>query len=122
MQALRAVHIVFGWTAIGVNALAGVVALVAFGVPRARGRWVWVVTIVAEAMMMLEVVMGVVLLSGDRYEVERFHMFYGFVAFLTVGLAFQYRDAFRGRTELLYGLVGLFMMGLGLRAVVEVGA
>jgi len=122
MQALRAVHIVFGWTAIGANALAGVVALVAFGVPRARGRWVWVVTIVAEAMMMLEVVMGVVLLSGDRYEVERFHMFYGFVAFLTVGLAFQYRDALRGRAELLYGLVGLFMMGLGLRAVVEVGA
>jgi hypothetical protein len=28
----------------------------------------------------------------------------------------------RGRTELLYGLVGLFLMGLGIRAVFEVGA
>ena len=47
-------------------------------------------------------------------------MFYGFLVFLTVGLAFQYRDAMRGRTELLYGLVGLFLMGLGIRAVFNV--
>ena len=47
-------------------------------------------------------------------------MFYGFLAFLTVGLAYQYRKQMRGRRELLYGLVGLFMMGLGVRAVLQV--
>jgi hypothetical protein len=119
---LRDFHEVFGYVAIVANGLAGVVALVAWWARRFRGRWIWAVTIMAEAMMMVEVVVGVVLLSGDRYEASRFHMFYGFLAFLTVGLAYQYRDAMRGRVELLYGLVGLFMMGLGIRAVVEVTA
>ncbi|HUF85049.1 MAG TPA: hypothetical protein VMQ81_10705 [Acidimicrobiia bacterium] len=120
MTGLRDFHEVFGYVAIVANGFAGVVALMAWRARRLRGRWIWAVTIVAEAMMMVEVVIGVALLSGDRYEAPRFHMFYGFLAFLTVGLAYQYRDAMRGRVELLYGLVGLFMMGLGIRAVVEV--
>jgi hypothetical protein len=44
-------------------------------------------------------------------------MFYGFVAFVTVSIALASRDQMRGRQELLYGLVGLFLMGLGIRAV-----
>ncbi|MGQ0802270.1 MAG: hypothetical protein ACT4PI_00170 [Actinomycetota bacterium] len=112
----------FGYVAIVANGLAGVVALVAWRAQRVRGRGVWVVTIVAEAMMMVEVVIGVILVSGDRFVAARFHMFYGFLTFLTVGLAYQYRDAMRDRTELLYGLVGLFIMGLGIRAVVEVAS
>lgn len=120
MTGLRDFHEVFGYVAIVANGFAGVVALMAWRARRLRGRWIWAVTIVAEAMMMVEVVIGVALLSGDRYEAPRFHMFYGFLAFLTVGIAYQYRDAMRGRVELLYGLVGLFMMGLGIRAVVEV--
>jgi hypothetical protein len=119
---LRDFHEVFGYVAIVANGLAGVVALVAWRVQRVRGRGVWVVTIVAEAMMMVEVVIGVILVSGDRFVAARFHMFYGFLTFLTVGLAYQYRDAMRARTELLYGLVGLFIMGLGIRAVVEVAS
>jgi hypothetical protein len=120
VKGLRDFHDVFGYVAIVANGLAGVVALAAWRARRLRGRRVWAVTIVAEAMMMVEVVIGVILVSGDRYEAARFHMFYGFLAFLTVGLAYQYRDSLPGRTELLYGLVGLFMMGLGIRAVVEV--
>ena len=120
MTRLRDFHEVFGYVAIVANGFAGVAALLAYWAGRLRGRWVWVVTIVAEAMMMIEVVIGVILVSGDRYVAARFHMFYGFLTFLTVGLAYQYRDALRGRTEMLYGLVGLFIMGLGIRAVVEV--
>ena len=40
-------------------------------------------------------------------------------AFLTVGLAYSYRRQMRGRRELFYGLVGLFIMGLGIRAVLQ---
>ena len=122
MTGLRDFHEVFGYVAIVANGIAGLVALVAWRARRLRGRWVWVVTIVAEAMMMVEVVIGVILVSGDRFVAARFHMFYGFLAFLTVGLAYQYRDTLQDRTELLYGLVGLFIMGLGIRAVVEVAS
>ncbi|MCI0632481.1 MAG: hypothetical protein L0206_00965 [Actinobacteria bacterium] len=117
MSALRDFHDVWGYVAIVGNALAGVIALVVWRARRLRGRSVWLVTIVAEAMILLEVLTGVILVASDEYEVADFHMFYGFLAFLTVGLAYQYRDSMPGRTELLYGLVGLFIMGLGIRAV-----
>lgn len=80
----------------------------------------WILTIVAESLFMVDVVIGTVLFAAYDIEVPRIHMFYGFLVFLTIGLAFQYRDAMRGRTELLYGFVGLFLMGLGIRAVYNV--
>jgi uncharacterized membrane protein len=81
---------------------------------------VWWITIAAEAAILLQVLIGVILVSSDEYEVPRFHMFYGFVAFITVGLAYSYRPQMKGRQELLYGLVGLFLMGVGIRAVLQV--
>ena len=61
-----------------------------------------------------------ILVASDEYVAPRFHMFYGFVAFITVGIAYCYRQQMRGRRELFYGLVGLFIMGLGIRAVLQV--
>jgi hypothetical protein len=111
---------VLGFVAVVANGVAGVIALVAWQVHRWRGRWVWILTIVAESVFMVDVIIGTVLFAAYDIDVPRIHMFYGFLVFLTVGLAFQYRDAMRGRTELLYGLVGLFLMGLGIRAVFQV--
>jgi hypothetical protein len=86
------------------------VALVAWRVRRARGRWVWIVTIAAESMLLVQVLLGTILVAAYDFQPPRIHMFYGF----------QYRDSMRGRLELLYGLVGLFLMGLGIRAVLQV--
>jgi hypothetical protein len=97
-----------------------VIALLAWRIERIRGRWVWIIVIVAESMLMLQVLIGTLLVASFDYEPPRIHMFYGFLVFLSIGLAFQYRDSMRGRLELLYGLVGLFLMGLGIRAVVQV--
>jgi hypothetical protein len=113
-------HNWLGFIAVVANGIAGVVALIAWRVPRWRGRWVWIMTIVAEVLFMIDVVLGTVLVAAYKYKPSGVHMFYGFLVFLTVGLAFQYRDAMRGRLELLYGLVGLFLMGLGIRAVFNV--
>ncbi|MFM7270028.1 MAG: hypothetical protein ACKO2C_00130 [Actinomycetes bacterium] len=106
--------------AIVANAIAGTVALVAWRVPRWRGRAVWICTVAAEIAVLLQVLIGVILVASDRYEVPRFHMFYGFVIFITVGLLYQYRGSMKGRLEMLYGFGGLFIMGLGIRAVLQV--
>jgi hypothetical protein len=111
---------VVGFVAVVANGIAGIVCLIAWRVQRWRGRWVWILTIGAEVLFMVDVVVGTILFAAYDIDVPRIHMFYGFLVFLTVGLAFQYRDAMRGRTELLYGLVGLFLMGLGIRAVFNV--
>jgi hypothetical protein len=96
------------------------VCLIAWRVARWRGRWVWILTITAEALFMLDVIIGTILVAGFKLKAPNVHYFYGFLVFLTVGLAYQYRDAMRERTELLYGLVGLFLMGLGIRAIFQV--
>lgn len=108
-----------------VNALAGLYALAAWRWRRLRGRPVWIATIVAEVAILVQILLGVVMVAGDKAYAEavpRFHMFYGFVAFITIGLLFQYRSSMRGngRRELLYGLGGLFIMGLAIRAILQV--
>jgi hypothetical protein len=101
------------------NGVAGLVALGAWRWPRLRGWWVWALTAGAQVAILLQVLVGTILVSGHRYTAEKFHMFYGFVAFITVGLAYSYRFQMRGRLELLYGVVGLFLMGVGIRAVLK---
>jgi hypothetical protein len=120
LRALFDFHRVWGYVAIVANAIVGVLALIAWRVRRFRGRWLWIVTIVAESMMLLQVLVGAALVISEDYPAPRFHMFYGFLAFLTIGLAYQYRRQMRARTEMFYGLVGLFLMGLGIRAVLQV--
>jgi hypothetical protein len=103
--------------AVVANAAAGVAGLAAWRRSELRGRWPWVVTALAEGAILLQVTTGAVLESSERFEVDRFHMFYGFVAFVTVGIALASRDQMQGRREMFYGLVGLFLMGVALRAV-----
>ncbi len=119
MKALFDFHKVWGYVAIVANAIVGVLALVAWRIRKARGRWLWICTLIAECMMLLQVLVGTILVVSKDYTAPRFHMFYGFLAFLTVGLAYQYRKQMHGRVELFYGLVGLFIMGLGIRAVLQ---
>jgi hypothetical protein len=118
------VHRVWGYVAIVANGLAGLYALAAWRWARMRGRWVWVATIAAEAAMMLQVLLGVLLVSVDDFEPSRLHMFYGFVAFISVGLLYSYKYVWkaRGWLELAYGLGGLFIMVLCIRAVLQVTA
>jgi heme A synthase len=117
-------HRAWGYAAIVANFVAGVYTLVAWRVPRLRNRWLWWPTIIAEAMMLIQVFLGVLLVSVEDYEPPRFHMFYGFVAFIAIGLLYSYRYVWRAanRLELAYGLGGLFIMGLGIRALLVVTA
>jgi hypothetical protein len=118
---VSAFHETWGYFSIGFNAFAGLVMLVAWKVPVVR-RPAWLLVIAAQVSMMVQVVLGVLLVTVEEFEPPRFHMFYGFVAFITVGLLYSYRYVWkaRGWLELAYGLGGLFLMGLGIRAVLQV--
>ena len=102
------------------NGLSGLQCLAAWRWERLRGRAVWIGVISSESMLMLQVLLGTALVAGFDYDPPRIHMFYGFLVFVSVGIAYQYRDSMRGRLELMYGLVGLFLMGLGIRAITQV--
>jgi hypothetical protein len=123
VQTVFDIHHVWGYVTIVLNGLAGLYACAAWRWKSLRSRWVWIATIVAESAALLQILLGVTLVAGDeayRKVVPRFHMFYGFVIFITIGILYQYRRQLRGRQEMLYGLGGLFIMGLGIRAVLQV--
>ena len=100
------------------NGLAGLWALAAHRSERFRAHQLWWFTIAAQVAIFVEVVLGVAAQSGDAPDAPDFHLFYGFVALITVALLFSYRDQLAGRRHLLYGLGGLFLMGLCIRAMV----
>ena len=114
---LSDLHADFAWVVVGTNAAVGVWALGAHGLERLRTKHLWWATVAAELTIVLQVILGVALVAVEDIEVAQFHAFYGFVALATIGIVYSYRHQLRPHLYLLYGLGGLFLMGLALRAV-----
>jgi predicted transporter len=114
---LRELHSDFAWVVVGANAVVGAWALGAHRLEQLRSRHLWPATVVAELTIVLQVVLGVALVALDDRDVAQFHAFYGFVALATIGIVYSYRHQLREHVYVLYGLGGLFLMGLSLRAI-----
>jgi hypothetical protein len=99
------------------NGLAGLWALGAHRLPHLRTRALWWFTVFAEVAVFVQVILGVGLVSGQHIQAPKFHMFYGFVAIIAVGILYSYRQQMKQHLYLLYGGGGLFLMGLGIRAM-----
>jgi hypothetical protein len=115
---LQDVHVVGAWVVVISNALAGLWALGAHWLPALRNKALWWFTAVAEVAIAVQVALGVLLVTRDDREAPQFHTFYGFVALASVGIIYSYRAQLAARKYLLYGLGGLFLMGLAIRAMV----
>ena len=110
-------HTSWAWFVVIGNGLAGLWALGANWIGALRTRALWWFTAVAELAVFVQVALGVGLVAGEKLVAPEFHMFYGFVAIIAVGIIYSYRQQLRHRLYLLYGLGGLFVMGLGIRAM-----
>ncbi len=116
------IHGVWAWVVVGSNAIAGFWALAAHRNEALRKRALWIFTAAAQIAIGIQVMLGVLALNIEDKPIGQFHMFYGFVAFATVGIIYSYRQQLEEWTYLLYGFGGLFLMGLGLRAIFLNGA
>ncbi len=114
---LSDLHVVGAWIVIAGNAVAGLWALAAHWCTQLRIRALWWFTAVVEVAIFVQVILGVAMVAGEGRQAEQFHMFYGFVALVTVGIIYSYRQQLERWRYLLYGLGGLFLMGLGIRAL-----
>jgi hypothetical protein len=117
LASLLDVHKTWAWVVIVGNGLGGVWALGAHWLPGLRTRALWWFTVFVELAVFVQVMLGVGLVAGQHRTVPQFHLFYGFMAIIAVGLLYSYRQQMRYRIYLLYGGGGLFVMGLGIRAV-----
>ena len=102
------------------NGLAGAWALGAHYQPALRTRALWWFTVFVEFAIFVQVALGVGLVSGQHIEAPKFHMFYGFVAIIAATIIYSYRQQLRHRIYWLYGGGGIFLMGLGIRAMLVV--
>ena len=59
------------------------------------------------------------MVSAQDYEVRPQHLFYGVLAVIAAAILYSYRQQLRHRIFLLYGFGGLFMAGLGIRALMK---
>ena len=114
---LRQVHADFAWVVIVTNAAVGLWAIGAHYRGGLRTRWLWPATIAAEVTIFVQVALGVALVALDDLDVAQMHAFYGFIALATVGIVYSYRQQVAAHRYLLYGLAGLFLMGLAIRAL-----
>ncbi len=113
------IHVGFAWVVVIGNGLAGVWALGAHKLEGLRTKALWWYTTFVQLAITVQVVLGLMARSAEGNEVDSFHMFYGFVGMITVGLLFSYRHQLAHRVYLLYGFGGLFLMGLGIRAMLK---
>jgi hypothetical protein len=98
------------------NTVAGLWVLAASRWPRLDHRSMWWFVVGAQASIFVEVAIGAALLSGSDEPRRNFHIFYGFLALVAVAILYSYRAQLRDRVHLLYGLGGLFVTGLLVRA------
>jgi hypothetical protein len=116
-QTLNDLHTNWAWVVIIGNALAGIWALSANKLVSLRTRALWWYTGVAQFTVFIQVIFGVIMVNRDKAVFPAFHAFYGFVAIIAIAIVYSYRAQLKGRVYLLYGFGGLFIMGLGIRAM-----
>ena len=114
---LSELHTGFSWVVIIGNAMAGLWALACHKVPALRSRAMWWFTALAQFSVFVQVAMGVAMVNKEKLMFPQFHAFYGFVAIIAVAVIYSYRAQLKSRVYLLYGFGGLFIMGLGIRAM-----
>jgi hypothetical protein len=117
LSSLLDIHAGWAWVVIIGNGLAGAWSLAAHRWPSLRTKALWWFTVFAELAVFVQVGLGVGLVAGQKLKAPKFHLFYGFVAIIAVGILYSYRQQMRDRLYLLYGGGGLFVMGLGIRAL-----
>jgi hypothetical protein len=110
-------HTSWAWVAILSNAFAGIWALSAHKILPLRTRALWWFTGLAQFTIFVQVTLGVIMVNKEKLEFPAFHAFYGFVAIMVVAIIYSYRLQLKSRVYLLYGFGGLFLMGLGIRAM-----
>ena len=114
---MLAFHRDFAWVVVVTNALVGLWALAAHRWPRWRSRAMWWAVLVAEATIVVQVVLGSMLIGIQHLDAPDFHAFYGFGTLIAAVIIYSYRPQMRHVKYLLYGLGSLFLMGMALRAM-----
>lgn len=116
LPAMRAFHETWFWVAVATTGLSGLWGLALAIAKRPAPRVFLYAKWVAFGAMAVQVSAGLYLYGQGWRAPNDFHLFYGLVIAFTFAFAYIYRIQLERRPELAYGLLLLFIMGLGFRA------
>lgn len=116
MGLLRSVHDGLSMVVIAAGFIAGAWALAAHYQESLRTKQLWIAQHIFHGLIVLQVALGAILVGFTDVEADGTHMFYGFLTFVGVGVIISYRHLSEYK-YLLYGVGGLFVMGLAIRAM-----
>jgi hypothetical protein len=119
MGALHDVHRIAAWFLIVSNAVVGGWAVAAQYLTQLRRRALWIATAVAQISTLFVASVGALIVTRNDIELDSFHALYGFSTIFAVAILYSYRTSpfVADKVYLLYGLGGLFIAGLGVRAL-----
>ena len=109
-------HAHWVWVALATTGLVGLWGLGLAIFKQRPGRAFGIAAGVAIVAMLVQVAAGVALYVYGLRPLNGFHVFYGILIAVTFSLAYVYRAHLARRPALWYGLLLLFVMGLGFRA------
>ena len=119
---LLGIHKGWAWVVIFSNGMAGIWILSALRLESLRSRAMWWFCTGAQISVFVQVALGLGLVVGERVNPPAFHPFYGFFAIVVIGMFYAYRQRMQPWVYWLYGIGGIFIMGLGVRAVLTAHA
>lgn len=105
---------------VGSCGLVGVWGLILGLAKREPSQWFGYARAVAITAILIQVGAGVILYADGLRPANSFHVFYGVVIAITLTLAYLYRSTMAKRPAMTYGVLLLFVMGLGIRAWMNV--
>ena len=109
------------WVAVISTGLVGLWGITLAMLKRAPDRWFKRAAGVAAGAMLVQVGFGLILYGQGARPGSEFHIFYGFVILFTFAGMYIFRVKMAERPAILWGILLLFIMGLGLRAWANVG-
>jgi hypothetical protein len=113
---MLAFHQSWFWVAVSTTGVVGLWGFILGIAKRPAPRLFLSARWVAFGAMAIQVSAGLILYGRGQRPDNDFHIFYGIVIVFTFAFAYIYRAALARRPELGYGLLLLFIMGLGFRA------
>lgn len=117
---MNEIHTTWGWIAVVTNGVVGLWGVLMYRRDRVPLAFHWAVG-VSIVSSLLQVVLGVALMSAQDLQPGNQHVFYGVLIAVTFAFVYIYRAQFRKRPALFYGLVLLFTTGLGIRGIMTFG-
>lgn len=115
MGTISALHTILAWAVMITGGIAGALTTAAHWVEAMRVKQLWWLHHLFHALIAVQVSLGAVIIATSDLDANGEHLFYGFLTFIGVGLIIGYRHLAEYK-YLLYGLGGLFVMGLAIRA------